>query len=319
MNEKVENALNEARILVLIVQVMIGFQYQSVFQPGFDRLSGAAQHLKLSGLGLMLLALLLAMSPVAYHRIVESGVLSQRFQQFITQVLKIALLPFALALGIEFFVVGEKLINRSIGILCGCLASLTALFFWYGLEYMLVTEEQFAKEEKREEKMEKNWSASLEPTPLKERIRLVLTEERVILPGAQALLGFQFSAVFTDSFERLTSLARSAHFVSLSCVALATILLMAPAAFHRIVERGENTERLHSFASSLLLGSMAFLALGIAGDVFVVVDKVEHAPGWAWTAGGLTLLCCYGTWFVYMLYRRATNSPPVRPSISSSV
>ena len=43
----------------------------------------------------------------------------------------------------------------------------------------------------------------MEETELSTRIKQVLTEARVVLPGAQALLGFQFIAVLTDSFARL--------------------------------------------------------------------------------------------------------------------
>ena len=36
-------------------------------------------------------------------------------------------------------------------------------------------------------------------TPLKNKIEQLLTEARVIIPGGQALLGFQFIVVFTKS------------------------------------------------------------------------------------------------------------------------
>jgi hypothetical protein len=40
-----------------------------------------------------------------------------------------------------------------------------------------------------------------ETAPLHTRIEQMLTEARVILPGAQALLGFQLAIVLTDTFE----------------------------------------------------------------------------------------------------------------------
>ena len=43
MKERVENALNESRILVLVAEVIVGFQYQAVFQRGYDSLSRPAQ------------------------------------------------------------------------------------------------------------------------------------------------------------------------------------------------------------------------------------------------------------------------------------
>ncbi len=56
LKDKVENALNEARMLVLGAQVLVGFQFRSVFEPGFDKLPLPSQLLKMVGLGLMLVA-----------------------------------------------------------------------------------------------------------------------------------------------------------------------------------------------------------------------------------------------------------------------
>ena len=42
-----------------------------------------------------------------------------------------------------------------------------------------------------------------EAAPLHARIEQMLTEARVIQPGAQALLGFQLVIVLTGAFERL--------------------------------------------------------------------------------------------------------------------
>lgn len=75
-------------------------------------------------------------------------------------------------------------------------------------------------------------------TPLVTRIEQMLTEARVVLPGAQAMLGFQLSIVRTRSFDVLPHEARTMHATSLCLVALAVILLMAPAAYHRIVFGG---------------------------------------------------------------------------------
>jgi hypothetical protein len=49
---------------------------------------------------------------------------------------------------------------------------------------------------------------------------------------------------------------------------------MAPAAFHRLADRGENTRRLHTFASAMVLGAMFFLAAGMAGDLYIVMQLV---------------------------------------------
>jgi hypothetical protein len=90
----------------------------------------------------------------------------------------------------------------------------------------------------------------------------------------QALLGFQFVGMLTDAFEKLPKEMQYVHLASLGCIAVSMVLLMAPAAFHRIVERGEDTQRMQSFSSAMMLAALVPLALGLAGDLYVVIAKV---------------------------------------------
>jgi hypothetical protein len=73
LKEKVQTGLDETRILVLGAQVLIGFQFRSVFEKGFDSLPEDSRALQIVALGLMLAALALLLWPAAYHRIVEEG------------------------------------------------------------------------------------------------------------------------------------------------------------------------------------------------------------------------------------------------------
>jgi Family of unknown function (DUF6328) len=61
-----------------------------------------------------------------------------------------------------------------------------------------------------------------DPT-LTEKIKEVLIEARIVLPGAQALLGFQFLIVLTQRFGELARSSKHIHFASLSAVAFSTI------------------------------------------------------------------------------------------------
>jgi hypothetical protein len=72
------------------------------------------------------------------------------------------------------------------------------------------------------------WSS----TPLHAKIEQMLTEARVVLPGAQALFGFQLATVLTQS--------RIVRAASLLLIALTVVLLMTPAAYHRLVYAGED-------------------------------------------------------------------------------
>lgn len=126
----------------------------------------------------------------------------------------------------------------------------------------------------------------------------------MVLPGAQALLGFQFAALLVEGFEKLPQSSKYVHFASLSLIGLAIILMMTPAAYHRLVEQGEDTEHFHRFASRILLASMIPLALGITGDFFVVARKITESDGLSVGLSALALIIFYGLWFGFTLYRK---------------
>jgi hypothetical protein len=58
------------------------------------------------------------------------------------------------------------------------------------------------------------------------KIEQMLTEARVIIPGGQALLGFQFVCTFTRSFRELPPSIQYLHAAALCAVALSVLLLM---------------------------------------------------------------------------------------------
>jgi len=296
-----ENALNETRMLILGAQVLIGFGFQAAFQPGFDRLPAEAQQLKLLGLGLMLIALALLIAPCAFHQIVECGNDSPRLIAFTGRIAAFALLPFAVTIGIELFLAALVVFGAAVALPVGVIGLIFALFLWYGLEWLWRERDRHKADENKERTM-KN-----EGTSLENKIKQVLTEARVVLPGAQALLGFQLAAILTDGFAKLPRSSQYAHIVSLGLIAVTIVLLMAPAAFHRIVERGEDTERLHRFASAAVLAAMVPLALGVASDFYVVVSKVLDAPGLAAGLAGASLVVFFGLWFGFTLALRTRD------------
>jgi hypothetical protein len=304
LKDKIKTTLDEGRMLILGSQVLLGVQFRSVFEKGFEKLPAHAQYVKLGGLGLMLLAVSLLMWPGAYHQIADDGEDTHELQRFATAVMSLALLPFALGLGTDFFVAVESLLGRTPGIVAGVAAALVALFFWYGLEAARGRGRR-AEVEGEKAMTDGEDGAEEQGTKVKTKIEHVLTEIRVVLPGAQALLGFGFITFLTEGFEKLPASSKYVHLVSLSLISLAVVLMMTPAAYHRLVERGEATEHFHRFASRILLASMAPLALGISGDFFVVARKVTESTGLALGLAAASLGVFYGMWFAFTIYRRA--------------
>ncbi len=300
LNEKIDHAFDETHMLILGVQVLIGFQFQSVFQSVFDRLPAWTQYLKLGGLGLLLFALAWLIAPAAYQSLTVHGEDTPGLNQFTTRAAAIALLPFSLGVAIEFFIAGLRVQGVTLGWAAGLAALGLTLFAWYGLE-MFARRRVARKGERAMAKPEKEKAGG---TPLTEKIDNVLAEARMVLPGAQALLGFQLAMMFVEEFDKLPERIKYIHMGGLAAIGVSMVLLMTPAAYHRIVESGEDSESFHRLASGLVLAAMAFLALGIATDFLVVVDKVSGSIAWGIIAGGIVLVLFYGLWFGYSLYCR---------------
>jgi hypothetical protein len=103
----------------------------------------------------------------------------------------------------------------------------------------------------------------------------ILEECRMVLPGIQALFGFQLIAVFNQGFdEKLSSAERQLHLAALVLVTLAIALVMAPAALHRRVDPHSVSRRFIDLASGLLLAGMFPLALGLGIDVYLIANLI---------------------------------------------
>jgi hypothetical protein len=74
---------------------------------------------------------------------------------------------------------------------------------------------------------------------------------------------------------------------------------MTPAAFHREVEPQSVSERMLNISTSLLLASMAFLALGIAADFFIIAYLVLETRVMPALAAALLLAMLLVLWFVF--------------------
>jgi hypothetical protein len=110
--------------------------------------------------------------------------------------------------------------------------------------------------------------------PIKDRVSQILNEIRVVLPGTQAILGFQLAAVFQTGFESLPSLLKYLHVGSLFCLTLSILFLLTPASYHRVAEEGEDTEHFYQFSALMVLLGMLWLAFGLSVETYVVIQKI---------------------------------------------
>jgi hypothetical protein len=300
LNSKVQTALDETRTLMLGAQILLGFQFHGAFQERFDSLSPEAKIIDAIALLLILSSVGLLIAPSAFHRIVDRGISTGRTLVITSICAAASLLPFAVALGIDLTIALMHILqNAVLGIISGASFALMGLAAWYGLGRIMQSYQGAA---------ERHQAASdcgvTETAPLHSRIEQMLTEARVILPGAQALLGFQLAIVLTDTFERLPSLPRLLHAAALMSVALSVVLLITPAALHRIVWAGEDTEAVFRIGGRITILALLPLVMGMAADSFVILSRVLGSVGPAALAALLVLLCLIGLWFGWPFVER---------------
>jgi hypothetical protein len=138
-----------------------------------------------------------------------------------------------------------------------------------------------------------------ESVKLSDAASFLLDECRMVLPGIQALFGFQLIAVFNQRFaEDLDGFEQHLHFASLTLVAIAAAIVMSPAAYHRMTGVTQVTQRFLRNSSRLLVASMVPLALGLTLDYYVIGKLIFDSALVALAAAALLALITF-FWLVF--------------------
>jgi hypothetical protein len=140
----------------------------------------------------------------------------------------------------------------------------------------------------------------------------LLQETRVATAGVQFLFAFLLIVPFQQTIDRTSDFQRDVYFVALAAAAVATALLIAPAAQHRVLFRQHDKEALLHRSNRAALAGLVVLALAIASAVLLVVD-VLFTRTLAWvTAGGVAALLMWW-WVAVPFWKRSHNrqdNPP---------
>jgi hypothetical protein len=142
---------------------------------------------------------------------------------------------------------------------------------------------------------------------LKRHADQILQEIRIVLPGTQALMGFQFIAFFNPVFQNMADELKQLHFAALILTILCSILLIAPVAFQQIGESGRVTRKFLSYTRRVLTGAMLCLLVAISADVYLA----SRLTGSSTLLAGAIALTLFGTglflWFIHALLRRSNH------------
>jgi hypothetical protein len=131
----------------------------------------------------------------------------------------------------------------------------------------------------------------------------LLQELRVAQTGVQILFAFLLTLPFAQRFTRLDSFERGLYLVTLCFATAASLLMIAPVAYHRLVFQRRMKRPLVHDANRLTLAGLTCLALAMTCGVFLIVHFLFGTVTVVLTVGG-TILLALGAWVVLPLWRR---------------
>jgi hypothetical protein len=289
-----KTSLDELRMQMLGAQALFGFQVQGLFQDNFEALGTDARIVNGIGLGCMVMVLGLIVAVPCQHRIVERGEATTRILRISLLHAKYTLAPLAGAVSCDIYVAARAPFGARLSAIIAITALFAALAAWYVLGLIMRQGHRYGALAMEESNLS-----------LHEKIAQLLTEARVILPGAQALLGFQFVVMMTRAFANLAPFAQLIHLAALVSLVIAVILLISPAAIHRLTFEGRDDPRLHRVGSRIVTIALLPLGASIACDIWVALYRLSADRTVATWGAILTGVTLAGLWFALPMAMRA--------------
>jgi hypothetical protein len=134
----------------------------------------------------------------------------------------------------------------------------------------------------------------------------LLNELRVALPGVQILFAFLLIVPFQQTMAETTDFQRTIYVITLMAAAVATGLLIAPAAQHRVLFRQHDKEGLLRRSSRSAYVGVVVLAVAISSAVLLVVDVIFSRTQ-AWVTAGIVGALLAWWWVAVPFWQRAHN------------
>src|SRR3954453_12133383 len=102
----------------------------------------------------------------------------------------------------------------------------------------------------------------------------LVSELRVMQTGVQVLFAFLLTVPFTSRFTQINAFERVIYVATLLLAAVASALLMAPAACHRVLFRRRDKRYLVWLANRLAMAGLAFVGAAMIGVVLLVTSVI---------------------------------------------
>jgi hypothetical protein len=137
----------------------------------------------------------------------------------------------------------------------------------------------------------------------------LLNELRVAGTGIQVMFAFLLVVPFNAGWKETSPFDRWVYFVTLLCIAVAAVLLIAPSVHHRLLFRRHERDYLVRVGTRLAILAATFLAVGLTG-ILVLISNFVFGTVAAVIVGIAAAIVVIGVWFALPLGRRSVRLSP---------
>jgi hypothetical protein len=131
----------------------------------------------------------------------------------------------------------------------------------------------------------------------------LLQELRVVQTGVQILFAFLLSLAFYERFTELSTAQRNFYFCTLLVAVLASAVLIAPVAHHRMLFGQRRKDVLVAHSNRMAIIGLALVMLALAGSVSLIADVLFSRAVSITVVGGV-IVAFVILWFIMpRLYR----------------
>lgn len=138
----------------------------------------------------------------------------------------------------------------------------------------------------------------------------LINELRVALVGVQVLFAFLLAVPFAQGFADVTDFQKDLFFVVLCATGIASALMVAPSAYHRINFRAKDKEQMLRTSNALMIAGLAFLAVSIVGAIVLVADYLYSSTATTVASAIVGVLLFTSLWFILPVVRKNPERTP---------
>jgi drug/metabolite transporter (DMT)-like permease len=139
----------------------------------------------------------------------------------------------------------------------------------------------------------------------------LLSEIRVLLPGAHTLTAFLIILPFNDRFGEIQDLEKGIYLVTFLCSVLSLVCFTAPAAHHRLQRPLRDREAFKNMATRMIIAGLVPLSLALVLASQLVLSTVMDPQWVSWLVAAALAAVIGSLWWLLPLGRRnATTGAP---------